>query len=73
MGEVGFYHMGQRLGDAGPTGCTLEKGEVGRLRGSWFSLRDGTWNRAIHEHASEALFNFLEKSSPFFPALFRCN
>jgi len=23
--EVGFYHMGERLGEAGHTGCTLEK------------------------------------------------
>lgn len=71
--KVGFYHMGQRLGKAGYTGCTLEEGEVRRHRDSWFALRDGTWNRVIHEHASAALFNFLEKSSPFFSALFRCN
>ena len=42
--EVGFYHMGQRLGKAGHTGHIWEKGEEGRPRGLWFDPRDGTWN-----------------------------
>lgn len=72
MKEVGFYHMGQKLGEAGHIGCTREKGEVGSPGAHGYALQDGTWYYLFMK-MPQALFTFLEKSSPFSPALLHCN